>query len=178
MSIATRNVSTFDRAVIRISGAAPSPHPAPGVQPGPFEGLCNDRVDPCGPPGFLYKNRRQYPPVKTSTAGAEAFQAVDGGQAGFGIVEYEQFTVHDAPAAGRGTGWAFGQSQRFDGTGKAFLCGRVGYGVRGSFRKDILFRYLEKRDAIGPDVEVTADQQPFQSPARRDSNRRDSSTRV
>ena len=60
-------------------------------------------------------------------------------------------------AADRG----FGQSPRSDVTGKAFLCGRVGYGVRGSFRKDILFRYLEKRDAIGPDVEVTADHSLF-----------------
>ena len=157
MSIATRNVSTFDRAVIRISGAAPSPHPAPGVQPRPIEGRCVDYVDPCGPPGSVYENRRQYPSVKTSTARAEAFQAVDGGQAGIGIVEYEQLPVHDAPAA-RG---AFGQSPRIDVTAQAYLRGRVGDGVCGSFSEDIPFGHLEKRDAIWPDIEVSADQRLF-----------------
>ncbi len=154
---ATVNVTWFDPVAIHICHTAPSPGPATGGQPRPIEGLCNDRVDPCGPPDFLYKNRRQYPAVKTSTAGAEAFQAVDGGQAGLGIVEYEQLPVHDAPAA-RG---AFGQSPRIDVTAQAYLRGRVGYGVCGSFREDILLRYLEKRDAIGPDVEVSANQRLF-----------------
>ena len=134
-----------------------SPGPATRRQSRPFEGLCIDRVDPCGPPGSVYENRHQYPAVKTSTARAEAFQAVDGGQAGFGIVEYEQFPVHDAPAA-RG---AFGQSPRIDVTAQAYLRGRVGDGVCGSFREDILLRHLEKRDAIWPDIEVSADQRLF-----------------
>ena len=142
---------------IRVSPVRLSPHPAPGVQPGPFEGLCNDRVDPCGPPDFLYKNWHHYPAVKTSTAGAEGFQAVDGGQAGIGIVEYEQLPVHNAPAA-RG---AFGQSPRFDVTAQAFLRGRVGDGVCGSFSEDIPFGHLEKWDAIWPDVEVSANQRLF-----------------
>ena len=68
-----------------------------------------------------------------------------------------QLPVHNAPAA-RG---AFGQSPRFDVTAQAFLRGRVGYGVCGSFREDILLRHLEKRDAIGPDVEVSANQRLF-----------------
>ena len=91
------DASTCDPVAIRISNVALSIRPIAGGQPWPFEGLYLDPVHPHGQPDFFHQNRRQHLAVKTSTAGAEAFQAVDGGHADVGRVEYEQYSRIDVP---------------------------------------------------------------------------------
>ena len=79
----------------------------------------------------------------------------------FRIIEFEQFSVHDATTAHRLNGRAFRQEPRLDVTRKAVLRGRVGRGIGGSCGKDILIGHFEKRDPIGPDIEASTDQRFF-----------------
>ena len=156
-----------------------SPRPASGFQSRPFGGCFLDCVGPGDLPGPVHENRHEHPAVQTSTAGAEAFQAVDGGQAGFRIVEYEQFPAHDAPVAHLRIGRAFGQFSRLNVTCKASLRGRIGRRIGGSNGEDVRSSgTFEKRDPIGPDIQASPDQRTLQSPARCDSNRRGSSNRA
>ena len=49
--------------------------------------------------GPVHRGGYQHAPVEVGTARAEALQAVEGGQAGFGVVEGEKLPVHGAPGA-------------------------------------------------------------------------------
>ena len=86
--------------------------------------------------------------------------------------------MHDPPVFRGRTGRSFRQSQRFNVACQAFLCDRVGHGIGSPCRKDVPFGHIQKRDAIGPDVEVTADHRLFNRQHTRGSNRRGSNARV
>ena len=77
--------------------------PAAGDDPAPFDANHLDRVDPGKLAGALHRGRDQHASVEAGTARAEALQAIDAGQAGFGVVEGAQLPVHGAPGALCGT---------------------------------------------------------------------------
>mgnify|MGYP006296563551 CR=1 FL=1 len=95
---------------------------------------------------MLNTYRHEDPSVKAGAARTKTFQAVDGGQAAFGIVEGEKLPVHAAPVArcgallGRLGIWG----RLF---GKARLCGHVGQSVRGAMGEDIPVRDLKDGNA-------------------------------
>ena len=55
------------------------------------------RIEPRRKSGAVEFHRHQHTPVEAGSAGQEALEAVDGREAGLGIVEAQKFAVHGAP---------------------------------------------------------------------------------
>ena len=94
--------------------------------------------------------------VKAVTAWGKALQSIYGREAGFGIVERQQFAAHAAPVA---HGRVLGLEVEVLGQllGEAALCGDVGEGVGCAVGEDVRLRYLYNWDAGGELVEAAGD---------------------
>ena len=103
--------------------------------------------------------RHQHTPVEAGPVGQEALEAVDGREAGLGIVEGQELAVHGGPAAARGAVLpglgvcgACGELR-----GQARLCGHVGERVGGAVGQDVRLGHLQDRDAGGQLVQAAPD---------------------
>jgi len=107
---------------------------------------------------------RAHVPAPASTCrggavGQEALEVVDGREAGLGIVEGQEFTVHGAPAAARGAVLpGLGVCGACDELrGQARLCSHVGERVGGAVGQDVRLGHLQDRDAGGQLVQAAPD---------------------
>lgn len=103
--------------------------------------------------------RHQHTPVEAGSAGQEAFEVVDGREAGPGIVEGQEFAVHGPPAAAwdvvppeLGVRCACGELR-----GQTHLCGHVGERVGGDVSQDVRLGHLQDRDTEREFVQATPD---------------------
>jgi len=80
-----------------------SARPAPSLKwCHPVFGDSSSHVEPGENDSSVDAGWHQHTPVEAWSAGQEALEAVDGWEAGLGIVEGQEFAVHGAPAAARG----------------------------------------------------------------------------
>lgn len=118
------------------------------------------RVEPGGNGTSVDDGRHQHTPVEAGSAAQEALEAVDGREAGLGIVEGQELAVHGAPAAARGAvlpgvGVLCGACGEL--RSQARLCGHVGERVGGAVGQDVRLGHLQDRDAGGQLVQAAPD---------------------
>jgi len=132
-----------------------APGPAEKLPETPY-GAIPDHIEPGWKNGSTGPYRDQNTAVKAGTARVEALKAVDGGKAGFGVVEGEKLPVHGATVARCG---AF-RDRLEDGCqvlGKARLCGHVGDRISGTVGQDVRLGHLQDGDTGGHLVQAAPD---------------------
>ena len=124
------------RRGLKFAVGGPLLSPATGYDPAPFDTGRLDRVDPGKLAGAVHRGGYQHPPVEAGTAGAEALQAVDSGQTGFGVIEGKQFPVHGAPGARYGP-FGDGSGGVPHPVGQARLSDHIGQRISGAVGEDV-----------------------------------------